>query len=80
MSLAEFGVGFECHISSVYRHAAVNFAIRLLDSSEIIHHLSFGMRKIYLLCNLHFATCNLMLNLTIIYFVITKRQLLIPEY
>ena len=52
MSLAEFGVGFECHIASV-KHVAVNCAVRLLDSSEIIHHLSLVVRKLYLLCNLH---------------------------
>ena len=35
MSLAEFGVGFECHFASVI-HAAMNFVVRLLDSPEII--------------------------------------------
>ena len=47
MSLAER------HVASV-RHAVVNCVVRLLDSSEIINHMSFGMRKIYFLCNLHF--------------------------
>ena len=44
MSLAEFVVGFECHIASV-KHVAVNCVVRLLDSSEIINHMPLVVRK-----------------------------------